>query len=164
MEVAGTTRLTLVAHSLGANGLTQALFTKIGVDRLNQWNVIDNLVLLAPDIDAAIFERDLVPAIEATQIPTTIYASATDWALITSSNVNGYPRAGDASEGVLTFNGVDTIDATQVATSGIGHSYYRRSLAVLDDLRQLIVGQTPIDQRPGLIRQENGKGLHWILQ
>ena len=164
VEIGGVTNLTLVAHSLGSQGLTQALFTEIGGNRLEQWNVIDNLVLLAPDIDAAIFERDLVPAIESAGIATTIYTSANDWALITSSNLNGYPRVGDASDGVLSFAGVDTIDATLVANSGLGHSYYRRSFDVLDDMRRLIVDQMPIEERPNLTKRENGKGTYWSLQ
>lgn len=164
VEHGGTTNLTLVAHSLGAQGLTQALFTNIGGARLRDWDVIDNLVLLAPDIDVAIFERDLVSAVSAADIPTTIYASANDWALITSSSVNGYPRAGDASEGVRSFAGVDTIDATRVASSGLGHSYYRRSLQVLADLRQLIVGRKSIEQRPGLTRHDSISGIYWKLE
>ena len=121
-------------------------------------------MLLAPDIDLALFRRDLAPEIKAAGVPTTIYASANDWALITSSSVNGYPRAGDTSEGVPIFDGIDTIDASQVDGSGLGHSYYRRSLSVLDDLRQLIVARQPIAQRSGLTRKEQGDGVYWILQ
>lgn len=156
-------RLVLVAHSLGAQALTHALFEEIGSDQLAAWNIIEQLVLLAPDIDLGIFRRDIVPAINQVGIPTTVYASATDLALITSSSLNGYPRAGDSSEKVYTFPGVDTIDATRVKQSFLGHSYYRRSYAVIDDLRLLIVDKQPIGQRPGLIQKRQKGNIYWKL-
>jgi esterase/lipase superfamily enzyme len=154
-------RLVLVAHSLGAQALTQALFEEIGAEQLAKWQVIDKLVLMAPDIDLGIFRRDIVPAINRVGIPTTVYASATDWALITSSSLNGYPRAGDSSNGVYTFPGIDTIDATLVKQSFLGHSYYRRSFAVIDDLQHMIVAEQPVEQRPGLVRREKGNQMYW---
>jgi esterase/lipase superfamily enzyme len=157
-------RLVLVAHSLGTQALTQALFEEIGTEQLSRWKVIDNLVLMAPDIDLGIFRRDIVPGINQLDIPTTVYASATDWALITSSSLNGYPRAGDSSEKVYTFPGIDTIDATLVKQSFLGHSYYRRSFAVIDDLHFLIVRKKPIRQRPGLVSVKKKDRLYWKLE
>jgi len=157
-------RLVLVAHSLGTQALTQALFEEIGTDRLSAWQVIDNLVLMAPDIDLGIFQRDIVPAINRVDIPTTVYASSNDLALITSSSLNGYPRAGDSSDKIYTFPGIDTIDATQVRQSFLGHSYYRSSFAVIDDLQFLIVGKKPIRKRPGLTRVQNKDQIYWKLE
>lgn len=164
VEKADTRQLTLVAHSLGSEGLTQALVEIIGVEKLAGWNVIENLVLMAPDIDLAIFQRDIVPGLIAAGIPTTVYASAADWALITSTTVNGYPRAGDSSLGVFTFEGIDTIDATLARASFWGHSYYRRSFPVIGDLRGLIVKHQPISTRPGLIRVEHDDSVYWKLE
>lgn len=164
VEKGDTRHLTLVAHSLGSQGLTQALVGIIGVEKLARWNVIENLVLMAPDIDLAIFQRDIVPGLIAADIATTVYASAADWALITSTAVNGYPRAGDSSLGVFTFEGIDTIDATLAKTSFWGHSYYRRSSPVIDDLRRLIVKRQPISTRPGLVRIDNDGNVYWKLE
>ena len=164
VEKGDTRHLTLVAHSLGSEGLTQALVGIIGVEKLARWNVIENLVLMAPDIDLAIFQRDIVPGLIAADIATTVYASAADWALITSTAVNGYPRAGDSSLGVFTFEGIDTIDATLAKTSFWGHSYYRRSSPVIDDLRRLIVKREPISTRTGLIRIDNDGNVYWKLE
>lgn len=157
-------RLVLVAHSLGTQALTQALFEEIGAEQLAKWHVIDKLVLMAPDIDLGIFRRDIVPGINRVGIPTTVYASSTDWALITSSSLNGYPRAGDSSEKIYTFPGIDTIDATLVKQSFLGHSYYRRSFAVIDDLHLMIVKQQPIDKRPGLARTKKKGKIYWKLE
>ena len=157
-------RLVLVAHSLGAQALTQALFEQIGADKLAEWNAIERLVLLAPDIDLGIFRRDIVPAINQVGIPTTVYASATDLALKTSSSLNGYPRAGDSSDRVFTFPGIDTIDATQVTQSFLGHSYYRRSYAVIDDLHLMIVRNRNPGERHGLVRRYQDGKLYWKLE
>lgn len=160
----GSRRLILVAHSLGTQALTQALFEEIGSDQLASWEVIEHLVLMAPDIDLGIFRRDIVPAINRVGIATTIYASGTDWALITSSSLNGYPRAGDSSEQVYTFPGIDTIDATLVRQSFLGHSYYRRSFAVIDDLNLVIMRKLPVEQRPGLKRRIKKGKTYWKLE
>lgn len=119
---------------------------------------------MAPDIDLGIFQRDIVPAINRVDIPTTVYASSNDLALITSSSLNGYPRAGDSSDKIYTFPGIDTIDATQVRQSFLGHSYYRSSFAVIDDLQFLIVGKKPIRKRPGLTRVQNKDQIYWKLE
>ena len=157
-------RLVLIAHSLGTQGLTQALFEEIGADQLKEWNVVDRLVLLAPDIDLGIFRRDIVPAINRVGIPTTVYASSTDLALQTSTRVNGYPRAGDSSDKIYTFAGIETIDATQVTQSFLGHSYYRRSFGVIDDLHLMIVRNKPIAERPGLKPRRKDGQLYWKLK
>jgi len=164
VQQGGVKRLVLVAHSLGAQALTQALIEEIGAGQLAAWNVIDKLVLMAPDIDLGIFRRDIVPAINQVGIPTTVYASSTDWALITSSSLNGYPRAGDSSEQVYTFPGIDTIDVTLVTQSFLGHSYNHRSFAVIDDLQRLIVRKHPIGDRPGLVKVKQKDRIYWKLE
>ena len=164
VEKSDTRQLTLVAHSLGAEGLTQALVEIIGIEKLLEWGVIDNLVLLAPDIDLAIFRRDIAPALNQAGIPTTIYVSSTDFALITSSNVNGFTRVGDASEKVYSFSGIDTIDVTRVAKTGLRHSYYRRSPRVFEDLHRLIIQKQPADLRPGLKRSQKDGKVYWKIR
>jgi esterase/lipase superfamily enzyme len=163
VQETGMQQLVLVAHSLGAQGLSFALFEKIGAARIGAWPVKTNLVLLAPDIDLAIFRRDIVPGLVAANVPTTLYTSASDRALIASSKVNGYPRVGDSSDGVHTFEGVETVDATRAFGSYLGHSYYRRSSTVADDLRALIVQRQPASLRPGLARVEINGVTYWQL-
>lgn len=163
VQETGVRRLVLVAHSLGAQGLSFALFEKIGAAAIRAWPVATSVVLLAPDIDLAIFRRDFVPGLIAANVPTTLYISASDRALIASSKVNGYPRVGDSSDGVHTFEGVETIDATRAFGSYLGHSYYRRSSTVADDLRALIVQRQPASLRPGLARVEINGAAYWEL-
>jgi esterase/lipase superfamily enzyme len=163
VQESGVQRLVLVAHSLGAQGLSFALFEKIGAATIAAWPVAKHLVLLAPDIDLAIFRRDVVPGLVAAKVPTTLYTSASDRALIASTKVNGYPRVGDSSDGVHTFEGVETVDATRAFGSFLGHSYYRRSSTVADDLRALIVQRQPASLRPGLARVEINGVTYWQL-
>lgn len=155
-------QLVMVAHSLGAKGLTHALFGRIGAHTIASWPSEIHLALLAPDIDVAIFGRDIAPALAEAAIKTTVYTSSNDRALAASSRVNGYPRVGDSSDTVHTFAGVDTIDATRAQGKFLGHSYYRSSSKVADDLRRLIAGQ-PTAARPGLRRVEMGGSAYWEM-
>jgi len=161
VEKAGAHRLVLIAHSLGAQGLAFAMFEKIGAQAIRAWPLRANLVLLAPDIDLAIFQRDIVPGLVAANVPTTLYTSASDRAMIASTKVNGYPRVGDSSDQVYTFEGVETVDATRAYGSFLGHSYYRRSSKVTDDLHRLIVERQPASLRRGLVRVENEGATYW---
>jgi len=113
--------------------------------------------------DLGIFQRDIVSAVNRVGIPTSVYASSNDLAPITSSSLSGYPRVRDSSDKVYTFRGIDTIDATEVRQSFLGHSYYRSGFTVIDDLQFLIVGKHPIRKRPGLTRVQNKVQPHWKL-
>jgi esterase/lipase superfamily enzyme len=81
------------------------------------------VVMAAPDIDAGIFEQ-AVGAISGTAHHITLYASKNDEALKISKRFAQYPRAGDASDGIIVLPGIDSIDASIVDTSFLGHSYY----------------------------------------
>lgn len=161
VQKAGAHRLVLVAHSLGAQGLAFAMLDKIGAEAIRAWPLRANLVLLAPDIDLAIFRRDIAPGLVAANVPTTLYTSASDRAMIASTKVNGYPRVGDSSDRVYTFEGVETVDATRAYGSFLGHSYYRLSSKVADDLHLLIVERQPASLRQGLVRVEVDGATHW---
>jgi esterase/lipase superfamily enzyme len=78
------------------------------------------VVMAAPDIDAGIFEQ-AVGAISGTAHHITLYASKNDEALKISKRFAQYPRA---SDGIIVLPGIDSIDASLVDTSFLGHSYY----------------------------------------
>jgi esterase/lipase superfamily enzyme len=93
------------------------------------------IVLAAPDIDAGIFKTSIAPALAKASGRVTLYASSNDWALRVSRSFNGYPRAGDASEGIVVVRPIDTIDVTAACN---GHSYIGRNGRVLHDLEVLL--------------------------
>lgn len=136
----------LVGHSMGSRGLTRAVADLLATQpQLAQ--KITELILSAPDIDAAIFKHDIAPKLAHARNPVTLYASSQDLALAASKAVHGYPRAGDSGAGMLIVAGVETIDATGVDTSFMKHSYFAEKRSALSDMFYLIRNQARADQR-----------------
>jgi esterase/lipase superfamily enzyme len=133
----GASEIFLVAHSMGNRVLTKALIELLD-DNPELKKRFKALVLAAPDIDAEIFRRDIAPKLTAAGLFVTLYASCEDKALHLSKNLHGYIRAGDNSEGVCVVPGVEIIDATNLDSGFLGHSYYNESRSVLSDLYYLI--------------------------
>ncbi len=134
--------INLIAHSMGNVGLTAAL-SEIEQSSKPHFNQV---VLAAPDIDANVFKEEIASKIVTKARHTTLYTSKSDLALIASRYFNHGSRVGDSGPEVLIFDGIDTIDATAVDTSLLGHSYYGSNVTVLDDLEQLFQNQ-PVESR-----------------
>lgn len=157
----GAKQIYLIAHSMGNRGLTRAL-TDLFSENPAYANRIQEIILTAPDIDAEVFKRDIAPVIARQGRPMTLYSSSEDLALVASRKVHGHPRAGDAGDHLLIVPGVETIDATGLDTSFIGHSYYAETRSVLSDLFYLIHEGHRADARFGLIPQERSHhGRYW---
>lgn len=136
----------LVGHSMGSRGLARAVADLLAAQpQLAQ--KITELILSAPDIDAAIFKHDIAPKLAGARNPVTLYASSQDLALAASKAVHGYPRAGDSGAGMLIVAGVETIDATGVDTSFMKHAYFAEKRSALSDMFYLIRNQARADQR-----------------
>jgi len=159
----GATTIHLVAHSMGNRALTKAFRDLVRVRGAAVRGVFKDLILTAPDIDADVFRNQLVPALVAQGARVTLYASSRDRALLASKTVHGYPRAGDAGEGLVIMQGIDTVDASDVETDFLGHSYFGDNRSVIADLLRLIrSGEEP--QRRGLARRERGSGVYWAFE
>jgi esterase/lipase superfamily enzyme len=138
----GAEKIHLVAHSMGTRVLTEALKELAGSQppaaaRYNQ------IVLAAPDIDAAIFKRQIAPRIVNTADRISIYSSSQDWALVASKKAHRYKRLGEGGENVTTFPEwpqIEVLDATNVDESLLGHSYYGDSPTILRDVRGVLAG------------------------
>ena len=156
-------RLHLVAHSLGNRLLLEALVALSGELDRETGSRLGEIVLLAPDLDRDLFERDLVPVLRALGTRVTLYVSAVDIPLHISRRVHLYPRVGDVSDGVMVIEGIETVDTSQVADFTQGHAYFRRNDAVLDDLRGLLVEGQGASLRPGLRAVDTPQGRFWEL-
>lgn len=150
----------LIAHSMGNRALTSAL-RELTMELKSDCPRFHEVVLTAPDIDAEVFTRDIVPAIVQTADRVTLYASSNDEALLASKAVHGYRRAGDAGEAVVVIPGIDTVDVSEVDTSFIGHSYYGSNSTVLADLFELMHGSKPPQQRKWLHSIPFGALKYW---
>jgi esterase/lipase superfamily enzyme len=147
--------INLVAHSMGSVGLTQAL---AGLS--DREPVFNQVVLAAPDIDATVFREEIAPKITKTAKRVTLYTSQTDLALLASRYFNAGDRVGDSSRGVLSIPGIEVIDATEIDSSLLGHSYYGSNIQVLDDIANLFRNKALTD-RKYLEYQADATPPHW---
>jgi len=136
----GAQRIHLIAHSMGNRVLTTALQQLAARSpEPTEAPPFNQVVLTAPDIDADVFRRDIVPAILPTAERITLYASSDDNALVASKKIHGgYPRAGESGAGLVVLAGIDTIDASGIDTALLGHSYFAETAPVLADLVAVI--------------------------
>ena len=94
----------------------------------------------------------------------TLYASSKDDAMVASKKVHGFPRAGESGEHIVITGGVDTIDATSVATEFIGHFYYADNQSILSDMYYLFKDHKPPQERFGLKPVPLSAGMYWAFR
>jgi esterase/lipase superfamily enzyme len=152
----------LIAHSLGNRPLTDALKVLAPKWSAGQGPRFRQVVLTAPDIDADIFRRDLAPELRGTAERVTLYASTKDLAMELSQAARRYPRAGDSGGGLVIVPGIDTVDASAVATD-LGHSYYGDVRTVVEDLVLLLRDGLPPDRRL-LDRKAKEGSAYWAFR
>lgn len=158
---AGTGKVDIVAHSLGARGTIQALVRLAYKEQ--QESIVNELILIAPDIDTEIFKQEL-PLINKSANRITLYLSKNDKALKLSQEVHGYPRLGQAGEHMTVIDGVETIDISNVNTRVLsGHIYHLFNPQVIDDLTQLLNTGKPASQRPTLESASKNGISYWRL-
>lgn len=157
----GPGKVDIVAHSLGARGAILAL-AKMAYRQPGP-PLINELALIAPDMDTEIFQQEL-SAIRQVVNRITIYVSENDKALKVSQEVHGYPRLGQAGKNLSIMEGVDTIDISLMSTQRLsGHLYHLFSPQVIEDLKKLLHTGKPPEQRSALLSQ-NQKGLpYWQM-
>ncbi|MEO2036243.1 MAG: hypothetical protein ABGZ35_29570, partial [Planctomycetaceae bacterium] len=60
---------------------------------------------------------------------------------------NDSRRAGDSSEQLVLAEGLDTVDASDMDTELLGHSYYGSCLPLINDVRQILTANLPPPDR-----------------
>jgi len=157
----GTSKIDIIAHSLGARGVFQAL-TRLAYQRLEKFK-IGELIFIAPDIDIDIFNHDL-PLLNRLAERITIYVSENDKALKISKEVHGYPRLGEAGAALTTFDGVETVDISLISLQRLsGHVYHLSNKEVIDDLVALLHTKLPADKRPRMQKRNHDGIAYWRL-
>ncbi len=150
-------RIHVIAHSMGNRCATAAISRKLALNDCE----LDQCIFAAADVDAEIFKRDFAPKIVQNVRALTLYASSKDKALAASQIVNRFPRAGDA-RALVTFNGMETVDATELETDYLGHAYLGASPPLIDDLKQMIDEHMAAKERRGMKElQATGRLKYW---
>ena len=148
----------MIGHSLGARGVVLALAE---VANRQPEIRLGHIVLLAPDMDFAIFER-ILPRIAPIAQSMTVYATTGDRPLALSEQLHGYPRLGQAGNDVSSLGGVEVIDLSDLPSEGpTAHLYHIYSAEVGADLDQLLNEGRTAAARRNLVR---AGGNIWRLQ
>ncbi|MFT5820651.1 MAG: esterase/lipase superfamily enzyme [Crocinitomix sp.] len=135
-------RMNIIAHSMGNVVLTDALIILKNENRLPSAQ-INEIILAAPDLDKDIFVQQIIPKIKDIA-RFTLYASSKDRALIASRTIRaGYNRLGEGGEHITIVDGLESIDASDVDTSLLGHGYFTDTLSLINDIHQVLMGELP---------------------
>ena len=139
VEHFGPGEFNIIAHSLGARGMLDALLETKGATDANG-PIVNRLILIAPDVDAGIFAQK-ADDVRQTARKITIYVSSKDSPLALSREVHGYPRLGQAGPHLENLRGIETIDVSDLSLSTpTGHLYHLYNDVVTDSLRKRLQG------------------------
>ena len=153
----------VVAHSMGSRPTTRALAALLR-ERADLRPRFRELVLAAPDFDAAVFKEQFLPTFMAMGQHVTLYASSKDKALKASDELHGgEPRLGQAGSALFVEPGIETVDASQVDTDFLGHSYIAASATLLTDLRRLLHDHLRAPDRPKMQTRGSDALRYWVL-
>ena len=157
-------QVVIVAHSMGARIVSSALVEMIERDPKIAGKLL-HLVLAAPDLDAAVFQEQVMPVLVGAKVPMTVYASSNDKALRASVQLHGFTRVGSAGKEIVVGDGLETIDASQIDTDFLGHSYFASSPRLLQDIGALIVEGKSASLRSNLKPRPSGETpRYWQMQ
>jgi esterase/lipase superfamily enzyme len=157
-HLGGAETIHLIGHSMGNRALTRAL-ERVIPDVTHGGALFQEVVLTAPDIDAGVFGQ-IASEIARVSQRITMYASPRDKALLASRLFHTYARAG---EQVIVVPGVDTVDASAVDTSLIGHSFFGDNRSVLSDM-YAVMRSAPPEERFGLSKVFGPTGVYYTFQ
>jgi esterase/lipase superfamily enzyme len=149
----------IIAHSMGTRSLTNAL-KELSFKYYGK-KIFKNIILAAPDIDKDVFEVNLFPYIIKTTELMTLYASSDDSALKLSEKLHSGQRIGQGGDNIFVFNKLNTIDATGIDTSLIGHSYFAEKKLLMGDMKDIIYKSLPPEKRKSLIMKIKEKYYYW---
>ena len=105
------------------------------------------MVFAAPDVDARVFRREILPRLMPLAGHVTLYASSDDDALRASRVVNGAGRLGLGGDSLVVIDGMDTIDATRVTADVLGHTLFGNQSFLADLAVLLAEGKSPSERR-----------------
>jgi esterase/lipase superfamily enzyme len=162
-ERSGAKSVHIIAHSMGNRVLAGALRSMDPAAQQRNKEVFRELVLAAPDIDSRVFQSQVLPHIVGNTQHCTLYASSRDRALLISRFFHNYQRLGETEPDLLIASGLDTIDASLVDTSLLGHSYIGDVASIVSDLHDLVVSGKPPTER-GLVSSERNALTYWSIK
>jgi esterase/lipase superfamily enzyme len=158
-ETSGAAEIHLIAHSMGNRALINAL-KELQAPSSTAHKRFKQIVLTAPDVPRQDAEK-FISAANANAERVTLYASNRDRALLLSRKFHNNCRLGFVYDFPYVISGLDSIDASNVETDFLGHSFFSDARTVLADLTNLVLyGEAPA-RRFGLKELATPSGLCW---
>ena len=149
-------RIHIVVHSMGNRIVMQSLSHMHSAGTSKKFG---HIVLCAPDVGVEDF-LNWAPGVVTVSEHVTLYANASDQALIASKGLHAESRAGDALS-PLVVPGIETIDCSRIDSSLLGHSYFCENDDVTSDLFLLVKENLSPNQRPHLTKLRTANGHYW---
>ncbi|HEY9691103.1 MAG TPA: alpha/beta hydrolase [Oculatellaceae cyanobacterium] len=164
LTMVGAKSVNAIAHSMGNRALARVI-KETDLSALSDNSAsLRHIIFAAPDIDADVFKQFAKDFYEKANF-FTLYASSNDKALSASKKFHGgLPRAGDSGQEIVIVDGIDTIDASLVDTSLIGHSYFGDNRSVISDIFYLIKNNLLPGERVGLVAKKIRDLRYWLFQ
>ncbi len=135
-------KLHIIAHSMGNLVLCRAL-KELNSKGIYPTPVINRVILAAPDIDRDVFFMQIMPAIKTTP-NITLYACDKDNALKVSKGLrSGYVRLGEGGDNLLITEGLDSVDASEVEMTTLGHTYFAQTPSLLNEIHMVLQNLPP---------------------
>jgi esterase/lipase superfamily enzyme len=153
----------ILAHSMGNQALLRGLYRATAQAAITTGLKFAQIFLAAPDVDVDLFKQ-LANVYPTVAQRTTMYVSAKDRALGVSSWLRkDLPRAGYTPP-VTTIRGIDTVEATNIDVTILGHSYFAEAAGILYDMHDLLLHNTPPERRPRLMQRTTSAGVpYWSV-
>lgn len=127
-------KIHILAHSMG-NRLATLGMQNVSMDLAK--GKLGQVIFASPDVSRSNFtERAKKFAGKADRY--TLYINDGDLALELSQVIHFGPRAGEKDDFPLVVDTVDTVDATPIEMSLLGHSFYQKDTTVIDDIVSMI--------------------------
>ena len=149
----------ILAHSMGTRALTNAI-KELSFKYYGK-KLFKNIILAAPDIDKDVFKVSLLPYITKTADKMTLYASSDDAALKLSQSLHDGERVGQGGDNIFVFKSLNTIDATGIDTSLLGHSYFAQKELLMGDIKDIIYKSLPPIKREALKKEVKDNLDYW---
>jgi esterase/lipase superfamily enzyme len=158
-EAARPTKVHIVAHSMGNQGLIKAIREPVIRNAVAKGLRFGQIILAAPDVTVDLFRQRAGEYLQVAD-RVTMYASSGDLALTASMTASGFQRAGYADPEPVVVEGIDTITVDNVNLTLLGHSYAVEEMPVLMDMHMLIRRNVAPKERTWLSREKN----YWLFK
>jgi esterase/lipase superfamily enzyme len=156
----GAEHVHVLAHSMGNRPLLRVAMRIAAATPDSRDLRLGHVFLAAADVSHRFFSAEAAVYANVSD-SVCAYVSSRDKALKSSGIVHGGDRAG-LTPPITIVDGIDTIDASDIDLTLLGHGYYAQARPVLADIHAVLHGQERPESRFGLQRHTTqDAGVYW---